>query len=84
MQLEETTYIAPAQPIVDAPGTADRQSPLLAGGDTIDNPGWIVAVFRDFSYLCTGVLIDPNVVLTAAHCADEPASYQLLFGTESL
>ena len=80
----ETTYIAPAEPIVDAPGTADRQSPLITGGDTIDNPGWIVAVFRDFDYLCTGVLIDPNVVLTAAHCADESASYQLLFGTESL
>jgi hypothetical protein len=81
---EETTYLAPAGPMFAVPVVDDHESPLITGGGAVDNPGWIVAVFKDFSYICTGVLIDPHVVLTAAHCAEEPASYQLLFGTESL
>jgi len=80
----DTAYVAPVGPIVDTSGTREDQSPLITGGGSVDNPGWIVAVFRDFNYICTGVLVDPYVVLTAAHCAEEPASYDLLFGTESL
>ena len=80
----ETTYITPADSMFDVPVVNDDESPLIAGGEEVDNPGWIVAVFRDANYICTGVLIDPRVVLTAAHCAEEPASYQLLFGTETL
>jgi hypothetical protein len=80
----DMAYLAPGEPVGDDPSDGESQSPLITGGAAIDNPGWIVAVFRDFTYICTGVLIDPRVVLTAAHCAEEPASYQLLFGTESL
>ncbi len=81
---QDATYVAPVGPIVDTSDIREYQSPLIAGGDPVVNPGWIVAVFRDSGFICTGVLIDPHVVLTAAHCAEEPASYQLLFGTESL
>ncbi len=70
--------------VFDSPSDAEDQGPLIFGGSATDNPGWIVAIFRDDFYLCTGILIDPQVVLTAAHCVESPGEYRLLFGSEYL
>ncbi len=70
--------------VFNPPDSNDGQAPLIFGGSAVDNPGWIVAIFLDGSYVCTGVLIDPEVVLTAAHCVETPGEYRLVFGTEFL
>lgn len=42
----------------------------VVGGDPAEEGDWTdaVALFSGSSYLCTGVLIAPDLVLTAAHC----------------
>lgn len=44
----------------------------------------VVAVYNTKTkYLCTGTLIDTNVVLTAAHCAPEkPSQLKIIFSTD--
>lgn len=32
---------------------------------------WIVALFKDGSFHCGGVILEPSVVLTAAHCLSQ-------------
>jgi hypothetical protein len=70
--------------VFDAPSDGGDQAPLIYGGSATTNPGWIVAIFRDGFYLCTGILIDPQVVLTAAHCVESQGEYRLIFGSTYL
>lgn len=68
----------------DHPAIEDPIGPLIYNGDDAVNPGWIVALFQDGSYTCTGSLIDRRFVLTAAHCVDRPAAYSVLAGEDNL
>jgi trypsin len=52
-----------------AAGAAERQ-PMIVGGGVDETPdvGWIAALKVRGSYTCTGSLVAPAFVLTAAHC----------------
>ena len=58
----------------------DLEIPLIYSGVDARNLGWVVALFQDGSYICSGSLIEVDVVLTAAHCVNDFGSYSVLLG----
>ena len=73
-----------AESTLEYPPLTEEFSPLVYGGYDAVNPGWITALFDDGWFICTASLIDPQVVLTAAHCVDGPGTYSVLIGEEFL
>ncbi|WP_181198119.1 S1 family peptidase [Enhygromyxa salina] len=68
------------------PGEIDHEprDPLIYGGEDIDPGEWPAVVAVRTSKLCTGTLIAPDLILTAAHCFDpEPvADVRIYFGDD--
>ena len=85
---ETSTSDASAESTFEYPPLPDLKTPFVVGGFDATNPGWITALFLDGSYLCSASLIDPEVVLTAAHCVADlsihPSRYTLVVGEEYL
>ncbi|XP_016061465.1 PREDICTED: kallikrein-1 [Miniopterus natalensis] len=58
------------------------QSRIVGGWDCEDPQPWQVAVYHYNRFECGGVLVDPQWVLTAAHCISD--NYQLWLGRHNL
>lgn len=46
----------------------DQGPQPIIGGSTVTSAPWAAAVFRNGSFTCSGSVISPQYVLTAAHC----------------
>ncbi|MCB0995223.1 MAG: DUF1986 domain-containing protein, partial [Acidimicrobiales bacterium] len=73
----------PTSQVFTGDDTATGLEPQVLNGTTLTNPGWVTAVLQDGSYACSGTLIDPEWVLTAAHCATGNHSFSVRVGTTS-
>lgn len=75
---------AASPPAIPSAGTieTDPPDPLIYGGEPVEPGAWPAVVVVQTSKLCTGTLVAPDLVFTAAHCF-EPAPVgpvQIYFG----
>ena len=59
---------ATADPLSDDPGTL-----IVGGGEATEQYDWMASLQRDGKHSCGASLIDPQWVLTAAHCVQDVA-----------
>jgi MYXO-CTERM domain-containing protein len=58
-----------------------EQDPLVYGGTAAKPCGWPSAVYLAFgSWACSGTLVHPEIVITAAHCPDSTSGRQATVG----
>ena len=71
---------------LEAAPTPALFSPYIVGGEEASPHSWpwTVAVFIDSAWFCGGSLISEHYVLTAAHCAEGAAYFDLLLGVHDI
>ena len=68
------------------PAPGRRAQPVTAGSDDPGDPAVVALALRSGQVVCTGTLIAPQVVLTAAHCGIGSGNYQdivAIFGSDA-
>lgn len=66
-----------------AEGLGSLSSPITSGAPADNDASvWIVAKLKGQSGYCSGVVVSPHVVLTAAHCAPPGATSSIFVGSD--
>ncbi len=73
-----------AVPLTTSPADAQRpRTEALLGGTDTDLSSSPIALILTKKFLCTGLLVGPQQILTAGHCMDASASeYRVIVGTK--
>ncbi|MCA9713459.1 MAG: trypsin-like serine protease [Myxococcales bacterium] len=75
LEIAATTLALASAPLTSSPQTSEP----IYGGTTVPPEAWRAVVVVDFGIdLCTGTLVAPDVVLTAAHCLYSQPPPQLI------
>jgi secreted trypsin-like serine protease len=70
---------AATPPDTEDPDGSRHRAPIVNGSETSDYPATGMLLMQG-QVSCTGTLIAPNKVLTAAHCVEGVQAYELEFG----
>ena len=51
---------------------------------SIEQVPYVVSIKKDGNHICGGSILEPHVILTAAHCVEKYANYNILSGSSHL
>jgi MYXO-CTERM domain-containing protein len=68
------------------PQVGETQSAIVGGTADTGDPAVVLIIIGDpnggYIYMCTGEVISPHVILTAAHCTNDRGPYNIYLGTD--